>query len=60
VPGHPGENTYCPHDGKPLIHRSGYQILENNVVEGKCKFCGQPIPGVWPEEKAGKKTEIPK
>jgi len=60
VPGHPGENTYCPRDGKLLIHRSGYQILENNVVEGKCNFCGKPIPGVWPEKKAGKKTEIPK
>jgi pyruvate formate lyase activating enzyme len=59
VPGHPGENTYCPRDGKLLIHRKGYQILENNVVEGKCKFCGQPIPGVWPEEKAKKKTELP-
>jgi len=59
VPGHPGESTYCPQDGKLLIHRKGYQILENNVVGGKCKFCGQPIPGVWLEEKVRKKTELP-
>jgi len=59
VPGHPGESTYCPQDGKLLIHRKGYQILENNVVGGKCKFCGKPVPGVWPEEKVRKKTELP-
>jgi len=59
VPGHPGENTYCPKDGKLLIERKGYEILENNVVGGKCKFCGRPIPGVWPEENVKKKTRIP-
>ena len=59
VPGHSGENTYCPKDGKLLIHRRGYEILENNVVDGKCKFCGKPIPGVWPDEKERKKTEFP-
>ncbi|HID92902.1 MAG TPA: AmmeMemoRadiSam system radical SAM enzyme [bacterium (Candidatus Stahlbacteria)] len=47
VPGHVGENTYCPKCGKVLIKRIGYHILENNIVNGKCKFCGQPIPGVW-------------
>ncbi len=45
--GHPGENTYCPHCGKILIKRYGYTLLENNIVNGKCKFCGTPIPGVW-------------
>ena len=47
VPGHEGENTYCPKDGKILIQRLGYKILENNVVEGRCRFCGQKIAGVW-------------
>ena len=47
VPGHEGENTYCPRDGKMLIRRLGYKILENNVVKGKCKFCGTGIAGVW-------------
>lgn len=47
VPGHEGENTYCPQDGKILIRRVGYKILENNLVNGKCKFCGRSIPGVW-------------
>jgi pyruvate formate lyase activating enzyme len=47
VPGHEGENTYCPRDGKLLIRRLGFRVLENNVVDGKCKFCGIEIPGVW-------------
>jgi len=59
VPGHPGENTYCPKDGKLLIERRGYEILKNNVVGGKCKFCGKPIPGVWADEKERTKTELP-
>lgn len=42
-----GENTYCPFDGKILIRRTGYTILENNVVDGKCRFCKNPIAGRW-------------
>ncbi|MDP8238218.1 MAG: AmmeMemoRadiSam system radical SAM enzyme [Candidatus Hatepunaea meridiana] len=47
VPGHPGNNTFCPKCGKTLIGRQGYFIRFNNVVNGKCKFCGEPIAGVW-------------
>lgn len=47
IPGHEGNNTYCPKDGKLLIHRIGYSILENNIIDGKCKFCGTHIPGLW-------------
>jgi len=47
VAGHPGENTYCPNCGKILIHRYGYEILENNIKNGKCVFCGRKIPGIW-------------
>jgi pyruvate formate lyase activating enzyme len=47
VPGHEGENTYCPKDKKALIRRLGYQVVENNITDGKCKFCGTEIPGVW-------------
>jgi pyruvate formate lyase activating enzyme len=47
VPGNPAENTYCPNCGRLLIGRSGYTITENNLKNGKCKFCGQRIPGVW-------------
>ena len=47
VPNHPGNNTYCPIDKKILIKRIGYKILENNIVDGKCKYCGVKIPGIW-------------
>ena len=50
VPGHPMENTYCPKCGHILIKRRGYMILENNIIDGKCKFCGNPIPGIWKVE----------
>lgn len=47
VPGHPAENTYCPKCKNLLIRRIGYTIIENNLVDGKCKFCQEKIKGVW-------------
>jgi len=47
VPGHPTESTYCPACGKAVIKRYGYTILENNIADGKCRFCKREIAGVW-------------
>ena len=47
VPGHQAEHTYCPDCGALLIERIGYSIKQNNIIDGKCKFCGRPIPGIW-------------
>lgn len=47
VAGHLAENTYCPKCKKILIERKGYFILQNNIEDGKCKFCGEEIKGVW-------------
>ncbi len=47
VSGHDYANTYCPQCGKMLIFRKGLLIQENNIVDGKCKFCGHTIPGIW-------------
>jgi len=47
VPNHPAENTYCASCQKVVIQRVGYRIIEVNLNEGKCKFCQNPIPGVW-------------
>jgi pyruvate formate lyase activating enzyme len=47
VPGHPGENTYCPNCKKIIVKRIGYQILENNIKDEKCQFCGYRIAGRW-------------
>ncbi|MCS7150871.1 MAG: AmmeMemoRadiSam system radical SAM enzyme [Endomicrobia bacterium] len=47
VPGHPYESTYCPNCKKILVKRIGYNVAENNIVKGKCKFCNAKIPGIW-------------
>jgi pyruvate formate lyase activating enzyme len=47
VPGHPGNNTYCPKCGKVVIQRSSFFVEEMNVKHGLCKFCGTKIAGVW-------------
>jgi pyruvate formate lyase activating enzyme len=47
VPGHEAWNTYCPGCKKPIIQRTGYMIREIRMKEGKCGYCGRPIPGIW-------------
>jgi pyruvate formate lyase activating enzyme len=47
VPGHTNNSTFCPKCGKRLIHRIHFQVLKNNIVKGKCKFCKYKISGVW-------------
>ena len=47
VPRHQGEHTYCPNCKEVVIGRIGYTITRMNLKNGKCKFCGKPIPGVW-------------
>ncbi|MFQ6013953.1 MAG: AmmeMemoRadiSam system radical SAM enzyme [Anaerolineae bacterium] len=48
VPGHPANHTYCANCGNLLIYRMGFAVMQYHLVNGKCKFCGNPIPGVWP------------
>jgi Pyruvate-formate lyase-activating enzyme len=47
VPGHMGENTYCPRCSRLVVGRTGYRVTENNIIDGKCKFCEKAIAGVW-------------
>ncbi len=47
VPGHPAESTYCPKCDKKVVDRVGYTIRAIHLQDGKCKFCGYPIPGIW-------------
>ncbi len=47
VPGHPGEDTYCPSCRKTLIRRDGYHIIYNRVRGGLCPYCDTRIAGVW-------------
>jgi pyruvate formate lyase activating enzyme len=47
VGGHWAENTYCPKCKKTIVERRVFTILANNIVKGKCRFCGEIISGVW-------------
>jgi pyruvate formate lyase activating enzyme len=47
VPGHPAANTYCPQCGRMIIRRAGFMVVENQVENGACHYCGTPIPGIW-------------
>ncbi len=45
VPGHRYEHTYCPGCGRPVIRRSGFDIIGWDLdEENRCKYCGQKIP----------------
>ncbi len=47
VPGHEGENTFCPKCKTLLLERWGYEIRQNNLKGGACPKCRTPIPGLW-------------
>jgi len=47
VPSHPYGNTFCPGCGRVLIDRKEFLIVSNNIENGRCKFCGREIPGIW-------------
>jgi pyruvate formate lyase activating enzyme len=53
VPGHPGDNTYCYNCGQTIIARMGFAVVDYHIVEGRCEYCGNPIPGVWGEVNLG-------
>ena len=39
--------TYCKNCSKPIIVRNGYNIIENNLTDGCCKFCKTKIEGCF-------------
>jgi pyruvate formate lyase activating enzyme len=47
VPGHPRNSTFCPTCGARIIHRQHFTVVANDVVDGKCRYCGHPIAGIW-------------
>lgn len=47
VPGHPGENTYCPKCRRAVVERAGFTIRSLNLAKGKCRYCQETIAGVW-------------
>ena len=47
IPGEEGEDTFCPHCGRSLIERVGFQVIKNDVVGGTCRHCHKKIDGIW-------------
>lgn len=47
VPGHPGNNTFCPWCKKEIIRRAHFFVEKSNVKNGKCGYCGKRIAGVF-------------
>jgi pyruvate formate lyase activating enzyme len=47
VPGHPGNNTYCPKCGETVIERRGFLVTAAKLDDGRCGSCKSPIAGVW-------------
>lgn len=39
--------TYCAECSRPVIKRDGYQITENSLSKGHCKFCGDKCAGLF-------------
>jgi len=47
VPGHPGNNTYCPTCGECIIERRGFFVNAMQLENGRCSRCKTEIAGVW-------------
>lgn len=46
IPGDEGEHTLCYNCRAVLIHRYGYEIVANNIMDSRCPYCGAVIDGV--------------
>ena len=42
-----GESTFCPDCAVRLIHRHGFELSENVLVDGCCSVCGYSVAGLW-------------
>jgi len=42
-----GSSTYCPSCKKLLIERDWFVLGEYNLRDNTCRFCGQPIAGIF-------------
>jgi pyruvate formate lyase activating enzyme len=42
-----GQSTYCHACGELLVERDWYELGSWNLVDGCCRFCGEPCAGVF-------------
>ncbi len=47
LPDEDGNNTFCYKCGSVLIKRRLFSITENNIKQGRCKYCNIKIKGFW-------------
>ncbi len=47
VPGHPGQNTYCPNCKRVVVERAGFTAGAVHLQKGKCRYCQTAVAGVW-------------
>ncbi|HID10071.1 MAG TPA: AmmeMemoRadiSam system radical SAM enzyme [Candidatus Latescibacteria bacterium] len=47
VPGHERNSTFCPKCGKKIIERVHFYVIALDIKNGRCRFCGHVIPGIW-------------
>ena len=47
VSGTEAQNTICPKCKETVVERRGYAVVQNNLVKGDCKKCGETIAGIW-------------
>jgi pyruvate formate lyase activating enzyme len=47
VPGHAGNNTYCPGCRRVVIRRENFFVTEIHLKNGACEYCKHAIAGVW-------------
>lgn len=47
VPGHKYNSTFCARCQKRLVTRRHFTVEAVEIKKGNCRFCGQPIPGIW-------------
>ena len=48
VPGLEGaETTWCPNCKKAVVERDIFAVTRMDIADGKCRFCGTKIAGVW-------------
>ena len=47
MPGHEGNNTYCPRCKQILVQRIGVKMKKNSLKRGGCPSCGLSQAGRW-------------
>ena len=48
------ETTFCPGCKKRIVEREIYAVRTVNIENGKCKFCGTAIAGLWSGRETGR------